>query len=581
MKLFKWEILSTKQVQHDRTEYRELRDTFDYVVSHVNKGNDMEAYRTPDGYMGERPNIATRALESDWGARIPLFPFQLERCYQMAHDIDALRIPIDVLNREMVRNGFDVLPRYQYKCNRCKKEYQNKPEIPAVNVSEAKEELKCDVCGNKSFKKPKPAGRQKLMDLLEKKVNNNKQSLKQVIKQIERDLEIADFAAMLLIKKYEKDSKEKKFRKSEIEEIIRVNPSQTFVVANTEGRFGHDNKGNEVYFCPVHRDKKVTAKQGEVPRCDTCGYECLKAYLEINSLIQGFADNPKRIFYGLQEAIVCHGKYEADMLYGYSPIFTVWSKALAMQFMDEYVRKYFDKMRPPKSLLVIGSRNYQSLQKAFDDIKQKAKNDPYGIHPLMVETERGGRAMVQYVNLTDSLSDLQFTDVRDEYRRSIGALYGVTGLFGGDVPEGWNQEGMQAMVTNRVIEWGQEVLFESFFEPLALMLNVTDWVIRLKAGEEVDELRDEQLENQRIANAAAMQGMGFGVERTAEGKFVYTLKIVKEPEEGGGGKTEGQPPRDEVSTGLEGTPQNKRPSDAGGIGEGHPASGDNTSLSQR
>ena len=199
----------------------------------------------------------------------------------------------------------------------------------------------------------------------------------------------------------------------------------------------------------------------------------------------------------------------------------------------------------------------------------------------MVETERGGRNMVQYVDLTGSLQDLQFIDIRDEFRRSMGAAYGVVGLFEGDIPSGWSNEGSQIMVTNRAVEWGQGVLLQDFYQPLCKKLGIVDWEIKLKKGEENDELRDEQLEAQKISNAQGMHGMGFRVEKDAEGRFVYSQTPQEDmspehgPEKDPTGNTESQ-------TKHEGEPAAQgRPSDPGGTGGGAAASGPGTSQSKK
>ena len=81
--------------------------------------------------------------------------------------------------------------------------------------------------------------------------------------------------------------------------------------------------------------------------------------LEVNSVYSIGIPQPKRVVYGEGEVIWKAGKYKPSLLYGYSPIYAIWSKAMALSHMDEYIRKYFDKMRPPRGMLVIASRNYE------------------------------------------------------------------------------------------------------------------------------------------------------------------------------------------------------------------------------
>ena len=56
-----------------------------------------------------RPSVATPYMSTDTGAKLPIFPFPLIMIYELADNIDALRIPIETLNREMFKNGFEVV----------------------------------------------------------------------------------------------------------------------------------------------------------------------------------------------------------------------------------------------------------------------------------------------------------------------------------------------------------------------------------------------------------------------------------------------------------------------------------------
>ena len=74
-----------------------------------------------------RPSVAQPYMSTDTGAKLPIFPFPLTMIYELADNIDALRIPIETLNREMFKNGFEVVEKWKYKCNNCSKEFQYAP----------------------------------------------------------------------------------------------------------------------------------------------------------------------------------------------------------------------------------------------------------------------------------------------------------------------------------------------------------------------------------------------------------------------------------------------------------------------
>ena len=77
----------------------------------------------------QRPAIDALFRSSDTGAKYPVLPIDIRTLQILADDIDALRLAIEVLIREMFRNGFEVVPSFAYKCanKSCGKEYKTKP----------------------------------------------------------------------------------------------------------------------------------------------------------------------------------------------------------------------------------------------------------------------------------------------------------------------------------------------------------------------------------------------------------------------------------------------------------------------
>ena len=578
-----------------------------------------------------RPSIAQPYMATDTGAKLPIFPFPLIMIYELADNVDALRIPVETINREMFKNGFEIVEKWKFKCSNCSKEFQyaplagdirdeqpnstnedNESTIGSTTSSKAAKPpqfpvrqpkgiglegpMQCDTCGSHDLLRPTPENRQVLEDMLNKPVNANEQSLEDIVRMLERDLEIADNAYLLVLKNYWIDDKtgELDNEKSEIKELLRVDPPQVAMIADSDGRVGYDDKHNPVWVCPKfeHRAKRLTGE-----RCDICGTKALKAVVEVNSVYSIGIPQPKRVIYGEGEVIWRAGKYRPGLLYGYSPIYAVWSKVMALSHMDEYIRKYFDKMRPPRGMLVIASRNYETFRKSWDALEQKATEDPYMIHPLLVESDKpGGKNMAQWLDFTGSLKELEFIAIRKELRMIIGAIYGVLPLYFGELPTGWSQEGLQVTITNRAIKWGQDILLKSFLAKLALLRGVNDWELRLKSGEETDRLRDLQIQGVEIENMKSLQGLGFEISRTHTGEF----KVSKDPvvttldmataegtldenpaqlKPGGRGRGTAAPKEDQQR--FEGEPQHKVPSKVGGIAGGHPASGHGTSLSRK
>ena len=551
-----------------------------------------------------RPSVAQPYMSTDTGAKLPIFPFPLTMIYELADNIDALRIPIETLNREMFKNGFEVVEKWKYKCNNCSKEFQYAPtadnpdEQPfeangdsgrahprKTKSTEASQPLVCDTCGSNDLIRPVPEHRKTLEDLMNEPVNSNQQTLEDVARQLERDFEIADNAYLLLLKNYKIDDVTGKIdtEKTIIKEMLRIEPPQVAMIADSDGRIGYDDKRNKIFVCPrfEHRDARLVE-----PVCDRCGAEALKAVIEVNSVYSIGIPQPKRVIYGEGEIIWKAGKYKPNLLYGFSPIYSVWSKAMSLSHMDEYIRKYFDKMRPPRGMLVISSRNYDTFKKSWDVLEQKAQEDPYMIHPLLVENDKGGKNPAQWLDFTGSLKELEFIAVRKELRQIIGAIYGVLPFYYGETPAGWSQEGLQVTITNRAVLWGQDTLKKAFFSKISKMLNIHDWELQLKTGEEADKLRDLQTDGTEIQNMMMLQQMGFEITRTHTGEFKVSKNTAMTPEVMFGvgaangnmnGKGKGKPAPKENTQAFEGEPHNSRPSDIGGTGQGSPTSGSSMS----
>jgi len=261
-----------------------------------------------------RPAIMQPYMATDTGAKLPIFPFPLIMMYELASMIDALRIPIETLNRETFKNSFDIKEKFKYKCENCSKEFEfkplkedgddsdpaggggNKPEKPPtkellmpgkamVKVRKSKEILECDSCGSKKLIRPVPEHRKILEKLYTLAVNNNDQTLEDVMRQIERDLEVADNAYLLLLKNYHIDDRTGKidWEGTTIKEILRIDPPQVAMIADSDGRIGFDDKRIAVYVCPhfEHRDKRLTRST-----CDRhkVPVQALKAITEVSSI---------------------------------------------------------------------------------------------------------------------------------------------------------------------------------------------------------------------------------------------------------------------------------------------------------
>jgi len=553
-------------------------------------------------------------LDTPDGSKIPMWRMSPNRMYELADYVGDLRAVIETIQREMFRNGLQVLPRYEHKCLVCLKEYEQKPLKDYVPISDLgdkgkKEKLQCSACGNdnpRKWTKPDPKNRQVLQTLLDKRVNNNQQSLKLVARQAERDLDIIDGCYILVsrqwkLKTFANPDPEtgatkqalSSIHESKIDEIIRIHPIQCSIIASDEATLGVGADGKPRYICPQyeHRDSIL-----EVPVCPKCGCECFNAFLETNSVPYGVPlSSPKKMYYAQKEIVWIPGKYYPDVLYGNSPIQSVWKKVLSLMFQDEYMWKYFDKDRPPKSLLVMGSRNAESVQSFMEKQRQGARQDPYMPRPILLNTENVGQSL-EYIDLTPNFKELELSDLRKELRQIISTVYGVQPLFYGEQAKaGLGNEALQVTLTNRTIKWFQRFLNENFFNEITDIMEIYDWKIELVTSEEIDELREEQVRGQKIDNTVKLYGMGFDVAFDGENNILISQFPNPEKQQammgGGVGQNEGEGNNDKTKSSapkaegeaqkFDGEPKIARPSDKGGTGDGSPASGTGTTLSNK
>ncbi len=579
----------------DKKEYNVVKGNLNAILRGWDRGEDMVQ-------VNDRPSLPLPYVDTPSGSKLPLWRLQPQRMYDLAQDVGDLRAILETIKREMFRNGMKVQPRFRYKCLECLKTFKEKPlgeyvPLGKLGRTQKKEEkLVCDECDNddpKKFKKPDPEGRVTLQTFLEDTANNNEQTLKKIGMQYETDLDVVDYAFCAVSRDYKVvrlkrpdpitgATHDVDIPNSEIKEFVRVHPMQVSMIANDEGRLGLGSDNRPRWICPnyEHREKFL-----EEPVCPKCGLKAFTAMAETNSMPFGLpVANPSKQFYAKHELIWTPGRSMPDLLYGNSVLNAVWKKVMSLYHQDEYLWKYFDKDRPPKSLLAIGSRNYETVQSFFERQRQGARADPYMPRPILLNTDNVSSAL-EYVDLTPNFKELELSNVRTELRQIISSMYGVQPVFYGEqTKSGLGNESLQVTITNRTIKYYQKFLNEDFFRKVSEMMGVYDWEIVLIDSEEIDKLREEQIRNQEIINATQMYQMGFDVWTNGNGEFVFSQFPNPERQammngtgsnirQGNLDKTEdGKAPQEE-KTDFGGQPLKMRPSDAGGAGGSSPSSG--------
>lgn len=472
---------------------------FDGLVKRLEKLEEAEITRPALQHVQQ--------LGSD-GVRLPYYPYPPQVLYDLTMYCSDLRTILLALRRETFRNGIEIEAKWSAKCTneQCGEEYQHLPE----------EEV-CEVCGAGLRE---PDSKQKLrFEKLMKKCNDNEQTLQMVQEQINQDADTLDDGYMLVLKNYYFNGAGE-VTGAEIREVLRGDPLAIRIIADKFGRPGYDDSGHQLFFCLNHRG--MLWRNNET-KCPDCGCDLYRAYFKAD-YDSGYtqADGQRSIYYTKGE-VIHRSKYNPTLTYGFSPVASAWVKIMTLMWQETYIKDYYGKERPPRGLLFINTSNVQSLQKQWDQFKSKQRTNPHDINPIGMDFgEKSGTNLVQWIEFVRPLTEMQYTETRNEYRRALGAFWGVQPIFQSDIQQsgGLNNEGMQITVTNRSIESGQKYN-DYFLGELAAQAGVTDWEVKLASVEVRDEMSELKIEEQKIANAVAMKNLGYDVELDEEGEFQY------------------------------------------------------------
>jgi len=142
------------------------------------------------------------------------------------------------------------------------------------------------------------------------------------------------------------------------------------------------------------------------------------------------------------------------------------------------------------------------------------------------------------------LDELQHVEMRNEFRRQIGAIYGVEPVFQGDVSTsgGLNNEGLQLTVTTRAIEYGQGIYNKNFFPELIKAIGAEGWSLTLNPSEEQDEMAKLTRQNQSLFNGQQALQLGLKARYDSDtGEVVIEDGELEEEEQPMGESPFGQP----------------------------------------
>lgn len=503
----------------------------------------------------------------------PTLPYWM--IYRLADESADLSTIVRALTNEIFRNGWKFKPKYDARCPHCQAEFKFKPK-----------RKDCPECGQEveEFEEPDNSEIKELEHDFRQSVNLNGQTLIDLMKMLNRDLEIADDMYLMFVSSYTLNGQGKIIGRK-VREMIRVPPENVAVLADDTGTLGRGPSGEKFFVDPSDRFQLIKVFPNDWDRIQSektdygtrdyvttgSGRVAYPAHYRVASPAAKLQDQSSRYghMYYMEDEIVHQSKYRKTLLYGWPRPLVLYSKIVALMHMDRYVKEWFLRGRA-KGIVTISTSNVPSLKEAWKEKKERLDNDPFDNSPLAVENTTGARGQVaNWVKTTETPSELGMIDLRNSLRREIGAEYGVMPIFQADLSQsgGLNNEGLQVTVTNRAAADGQSLYNDNVFPKILEAFGVRNWKLELEPSEERDEMAELQRMQVKAGIASQMLGMGFDVRLADDGEnFEYSGEAEKPqaPEDpfGFGGPKPLKPPKGAAPAGVKRPPVGPQTTDS-------------------
>ncbi len=443
-------------------------------MSDLNGQINMLQLMKASGDTGQAPTIGLDHVVNTWVRHQMAYRQQLVMDLQtIAMSVEEIRGPLNHITSEVFRRGFDWEP----KTDNAKTDELDtfKKFLQSCNVFD--------------------------------------QSLEEVLRQVHFDLNSIDDCFIYIAKEYYDDGGT---LKSKVKEIRRLNPALV--------EFDLDNAGlpkNYHFLCPIHREEIHEAK-GECPE-PGCKFETIPVMYKYY--------HRNKHLYLFEQEIIHLSKFSPSETYGWSPILTIFEKALTLIGMDKNLYRYFFERKMPGSMMMVFTDDPESLRRERANLAAQTRLDPNFV-PMVAISSKNNRGRVDMVRLFHTLQEMDYLPVRDEIRERVSAMWGVTPAWQGS-PEafgGLSTQTQQLVVMSRVVEGDQRLFHEKVFPQLLEAFGITDWNISLKVPEEKAEATRLSFAQQRIAMASQLNQMGLTITLKEQGVMMEDAQFMIEGE---------------------------------------------------
>ena len=351
--------------------------------------------------------------------------------------------------------------------------------------------------------------------------NRFHKTLEEVLRLVHFDLNAIDDAFILLNKTYVSRGKANPKLDSSIIEIRHLDPAIT--------DFDLDARGlpeNFHWFCPAHRFKvieKDTPSDEEKKQLvcieDDCGLPFQPAMYKYS--------HKNAIYYLLNSEVIHISKFYPTDTFGWSPILTLFEKALTLLGMDKNLYRYFFERKMPAAMLMVSTDDPDSLRRERQSWEAKTKQDS-NFMPMVAVSSRNNRGRVDLVRLFHTMQEMDYLPIRNEIRERVASMWGVTPAWQG-APEGFGgltTQTTQLVVMSRVVEGDQRIFHERVFPKILEAFNITDWKMVLPTPEEKAESTRISFALQRVQLAQQAVGLGYDIELKEQNVDLENVQFV-------------------------------------------------------
>lgn len=481
---------------------RKIKDKINTISNVIIKSHDI----AKDKRLTQRPVFDVYFTEKP-GIRHPEIIPTLPLLSYVHNNSPSIKVATMRLRETIFRRGFEWERKFEARCKDCEEEYED-----VIN--------KCENCGGTNIEIPDKNEIKRADDFFEKcniydHHKSGKRKLLHLLKEIEDDLNIYDDAYIIGIKEYWMD-KEGNIKLTSLHQIVRGNPVTMRIVADEFG-----DPGGKWATCLRHRDviEDIVDNNIDDLRCRKCGRKLYEVHYVS---VEGGGDSPSAYYIG--DEIIKVSKYHPGALYGYSPIVTLWQTALTLTNMTEYIYRAYSEAHLPKGVLAMKTSNPDSAYEFWKDVDDKLSKDKHYIPKMFLEGEGNGTGSgMEFVKFMDTLEEMQYIPVRDEIRRTIASIYGVTNIFIGDTAGvgGLNSESTQIDITNMAAESGIAIYNDHIMPEILSWLGIKDWNYVLQSPFEENKQRELNEQLSQVNIAQSMLNMGFSVDLGEEDVFEF------------------------------------------------------------